>query len=114
MAHYSGSVKASLVAIGQLLNLLHLDLNARRVRAEVDLVPKIVQVPPEGVPVLADRDGPEIGLILQRCESRPVCDQLGEIVFSGKPVIEGDAQDRVADNLDALDPVLHSSIMPPW
>ncbi len=68
------------VAIGQLLDLLRLDLNARRVGAEVDLVPDIVQVP-EGVPVLADHDGLEIGLVLQRCEYGPAFDQVGEIVF---------------------------------
>jgi hypothetical protein len=40
--------------------------------------------------------------------------QLGEIVLARKAVIERDAQNRVAHDLDALDPILHPAIMPPW
>ena len=104
---------AQAIAIGQLFDFLRLDENTGRIGAEVDLVPDIIQVPSEGVAMLADRDGVEIGLVLQPRECRPARDQLGKVVFAGETVIERDAQDRVAHDFDAFDPVFHSSILPP-
>src|SRR5215218_2743546 len=88
------------------------DTDAGGVRTEINLPSWMVEVPAQRATTIGDPDVAEERLVLERRENRAGADRLGQVVLAAQPVVERDAQHRIADRLDALDPAIHS-IVPP-